>query len=384
VIESSGQGERRSRKPRLNPLYGTRRSATWAQDAKANIAILRTRMELVKDRPASQEIPRAKEFLDAVAELLDAAERAAEGRSPRYWPLISAWSGTCIEAAFKNVHSAEAALVYLYEPAEMRAEIPEAVWRAKEALELTAPIVQMCEDLQAFRKGKDPRETEVDRARKDLSKIIEMGHMAADRQRSRLRTFRNTVLIGVLLTFVLVGLVIWVGYARPSMVPLCFMQDVSPAPPANDYACPTGQGRTSGDEVTRGVGALASPGDALAVALMGLLGGALSAGIFIRRLYLQATSYNVLIPLALAKLPAGAMTAIVGLVVLAGEFIPGFTAIDKQSQILAYALAFGFAQQTFTKLLDRRAEELASNIPTKVKGGAAGSAKGGSVGDEGV
>jgi hypothetical protein len=52
---------------------------------------------------------------------------------------------------------------------------------------------------------------------------------------------------------------------------------------------------------------------------------------------------------------------------VAGDFIPGFTAIDKQSQILAYAVAFGFAQQLFTQLLDRRARDLTANIPTKAK-----------------
>jgi hypothetical protein len=100
---------------------------------------------------------------------------------------------------------------------------------------------------------------------------------------------------------------------------------------------------------------------------MGLLGGALSAAFFIRGLYANSTSYNVLVPLALTKLPAGALTAIVGLLFVSGDFIPGFTAIDKQSQILAYALAFGFAQQLFTQLLDQRARDLTANIPTKAK-----------------
>jgi hypothetical protein len=105
-----------------------------------------------------------------------------------------------------------------------------------------------------------------------------------------------------------------------------------------------------------------------AVALMGLLGGSLSAAVFIRGLYLNnSTPYNVAVPLALSKLPAGAMTSVLGMVLLAGDFVPGFTAVDKQGQVLAYAILFGFAQQLFTQLLDRRAERLLANVPTKAR-----------------
>jgi hypothetical protein len=112
----------------------------------------------------------------------------------------------------------------------------------------------------------------------------------------------------------------------------------------------------------------ASGGDLFAVALLGLVGGALSAAVFIRDLYTNATPYNVSIPLAMLKLPAGAMTALAGIILLAGEFVPGFTAVDKQIQILAYALVFGFAQQLFTQVVDQRARRLVSNVPTKARG----------------
>ena len=81
-----------------------------------------------------------------------------------------------------------------------------------------------------------------------------------------------------------------------------------------------------------------------------------------------ATPYNISIPLALLKLPAGALTALVGIILLAGEFVPGFSAIDKQIQILAYALVFGFAQQLFTQAVDQRAQRLVESVPTKARG----------------
>ena len=88
---------------------------------------------------------------------------------------------------------------------------------------------------------------------------------------------------------------------------------------------------------------------------------------FIRGLYSNSTPYNVAVPLALLKIPTGALAAVVGMTLVAGDFVPGFSAIDKQPQILAYSLLFGFAQQLFTGILDRRAKTLIANVPTKAK-----------------
>jgi len=65
------------------------------------------------------------------------------------------------------------------------------------------------------------------------------------------------------------------------------------------------------------------------------------------------------------KLPAGATAAVLGILLVAGDFVPGFSAIDRQTQILGYSVVFGFAQQLFTQLLDRRGENLLANVPTK-------------------
>ena len=48
--------------------------------------------------------------------------------------------------------------------------------------------------------------------------------------------------------------------------------------------------------------------------------------------------YDVPVALAALKVPMGALTAILGLVAIQGEFIPGLSQLDSQGQILAYAL----------------------------------------------
>lgn len=49
------------------------------------------------------------------------------------------------------------------------------------------------------------------------------------------------------------------------------------------------------------------------------------------------------------KVPAGALTAVAGILLLGGEFVPGLSELDSQRQILAYALVLGYAQQPATR-----------------------------------
>jgi hypothetical protein len=60
--------------------------------------------------------------------------------------------------------------------------------------------------------------------------------------------------------------------------------------------------------------------------------------------------------LALLKLPMGAITAFLGLLLVRGQVIPGLSALDTPAQILSWALVFGFAQQLFTRMVDQQGQ----------------------------
>ena len=84
----------------------------------------------------------------------------------------------------------------------------------------------------------------------------------------------------------------------------------------------------------------------------------------------QSTSDNrmaffVPVALAILKLPAGALTAITGLVLLYGKFIPGLSELDSQGQILAYAVVLGIAQHLVTRFVDQKAEAVLRSVPSK-------------------
>jgi hypothetical protein len=98
---------------------------------------------------------------------------------------------------------------------------------------------------------------------------------------------------------------------------------------------------------------------------MGVLGAALSATLAVQKLRGTATPYSIPVSLALFKLPAGALTAIAGLLLIKGGFVPGFSQLDSQGQILAYAIVFGVAQHVVTRLADQRADDVLSSLPSK-------------------
>jgi hypothetical protein len=149
------------------------------------------------------------------------------------------------------------------------------------------------------------------------------------------------------------------GARNPKAIPLCFNPSSTSAVTAAgalQKVCPTAE--------------IANPnapprGDVAVVALMGVLGAALSATLAVQKLRGTAAPYSVPVSLALFKLPSGALTAIAGLLLIKGGFVPGFSQLDSQGQILAYAIAFGVAQHLVTRLVDQRADDVLSNLPSK-------------------
>ena len=45
-----------------------------------------------------------------------------------------------------------------------------------------------------------------------------------------------------------------------------------------------------------------------------------------------------------------------------GQFVPGLSALDTSAQILAWALVFGYAQQLFTRMVDRQGQVVLDSV----------------------
>jgi hypothetical protein len=189
---------------------------------------------------------------------------------------------------------------------------------------------------------------------------------------ARVRGFRNTLLAAAGLIAVFMIAMVVIVSRSPASMPLCFQPTTASGVRT---VCPSGedpQPLPSGQSPRQ-----PAPADIMIVAGLGLLGGALAAAWSIRKIRGTTVPYDVPIALALLKVPCGALTAVAGILLLGGGFVPGLSELDSQRQILAYALVLGYAQQLATRFIDQRAQSLLNSVPSKdaeahVESGAAG------------
>jgi hypothetical protein len=199
----------------------------------------------------------------------------------------------------------------------------------------------------------------------------------ARKKQTRVRSFRNMLLAGTLaLSIAAAGLAV-LGVLRPDVAPLCFQ-------PGGQVVCPTEMAALDEDAGTTDKGAQSAPQTAATseavespaekadadratrttvndidvpfIELMGLIGAALACATSLRRMRGTSNPYSVPLALAVLKLPTGALTAVLGLLLMRGEFVPGLTALDSPAQIVAWAIVFGYSQQLFTRFVDQRGQ----------------------------
>jgi hypothetical protein len=163
---------------------------------------------------------------------------------------------------------------------------------------------------------------------------------------------------------------ILIGAKSPTTIPLCFTPETDGMV---TVVCPrqeTPVGEVSpGRDLDPEIAKTASPDDVALVELLGLLGAALTGAAALRNLASNSTPYAVPVTLALFKLPTGAVTAVIGLVLMRADFVPGLSALDTSAQILGWAVVFGIAQQLVTQFADSQASGLLENIKGRGAGG---------------
>jgi hypothetical protein len=159
------------------------------------------------------------------------------------------------------------------------------------------------------------------------------------------------------------------GFLHPSNMPVCFN-------PVDGVVCPTSMtdnppsktDSTSGQPkpFTPAVDtAMRNGADRWDIALIegiGLLAAAVAAARSLSQLRGTATPFHVPLALAVLKLPTGALTAILGLLLMRGGFVPGLGALDTPAQIIAWAILLGYSQQLLTQFVDRHAQRELDNF----------------------
>ncbi|AGL15700.1 hypothetical protein [Actinoplanes sp. N902-109] len=308
----------------------------WAIRTWVRVEVTRHRLAIAT---ADQRLSGARAAsAAAVGGFLDAARQAAR-RSRHHRTPWDRWRGASVERAYQNLHAAEVFMVDLLSDRQVEAIVPRVLARAEPLIGRDDPRREV------FRQLQNPPEQAPDRTA--VQQAMRIAYEASDQAHVRIRDFRNILLVSGFWIFVLVaamvGLVAW----HPGSMPFCFHPD------ATRSACPSGDGLAPGTN------------DVLIVAGLGVLGGALAAALAVRKVRGTATPYGVPMALACLKVPTGALTALAGLLLLGGDFVPGLSELDSQRQILAYALVFGYAQQLATRLIDDRAQRVLNSVPSK-------------------
>ncbi len=329
---------------------------------------------------------------NAICRHLDAARQAALGAPPdpprwfRFRIFRHGRYGPRIERARSNLDAAEAHLLTLAQNTYILGQMPCLLKHVQSHLPPTDARRQEFERIAQklgitdpnhllLHEGKDSSSVDKDAIvtaeRRKIVSIVRGASSAALREHIRLGSFRNIVVSTAALMLLLAIGVAITGFFRPTLIPMCFAPQeagvvtvVCPTHQSQPFT-PTGQPGQVGVQVADiddVVQATAKPPDLLVVELVGLTAAAIATAAAIRRLKGSAERYGLPVSLAALKLPTGAITAFLGLLLMRGQFVPGLSALDTSAQILAWALVFGYAQQLFTRLVDQQGQTVLDNV----------------------
>ncbi|WP_439678506.1 hypothetical protein [Embleya sp. MST-111070] len=198
----------------------------------------------------------------------------------------------------------------------------------------------------------------------DASTVAHQVHL---KEKLRVRSFAHIVFGVTAALAIIAALIAMAGAASPGTVPLCFNPTgigivcATATAPAPAGAAANGE-RVDGRSLDQMYADVATQWDYPVVELVGLVAAAVAAAASLRRIHGTSTPYNVPVALALLKLPTGALTALLGLLLMRGDFIPGLSALDSSAQIIAWAVIFGYAQQLFTRFVDNQAQLVLNSV----------------------
>jgi hypothetical protein len=367
------------------PRQGTRLSVggpvplAWREGTLTRAKELESLADWLGHEP--EAVSRAKDLLSAIEAHLEAARQAAEHRRRRFRRRVD---GALLERAISNLDAAQADLLQVAPETYVLGQMPSLLNEVQrhltqsdarrqefERIALQLGIHSPDRPLQPGTPvlGPDGKLALITAERNKIVSIVRGANSAALREQLRVRSFRTVLVItaGVMgLLALTLGLVGWIS---PSTVPLCFQ------PAQGDRTvviCPTG---TSASSVTttpavnagqQDVDALVKStvrrADIAVVELIGLIAASIASAAALRRIRGSSEPHGLPVALALLKLPTGAVTAVLGLLLMRGDFLPGLSALDTSGQILAWAIVFGYAQQLFTRFVDQQADSVLNEV----------------------
>ena len=332
--------------------------SAWREQVLTRVAEQRTMLAWLLAQQAQPDA-RSMALADAIRAHLDAAREAADKGKPRTTPRASI-GGAALERAASHLDAVECDLLRLANHRYRRGQLPSLLAHVRRHLETEDPRRVAVEQLAM----RTPDEPWHDTDRERVLSALHAANSKARREVRQVRSFRNAlVATAVALMIAAIALAI-VGYNSPGSIPLCFNPDDLVVCPTSEISVQTPQNATAADhaKVDRALRGATSRGDVALIELLGMMAAALSAALALRNIKGTSSPYSLPITLAVLKLPTGALTAVLAILLMRGDFVPGLSALDSSAQILAWAIIFGYAQQLLTQLVDRQAHTVLDNV----------------------
>ncbi len=315
-------------------------SAAWREDGLTRVKELRGLADWMV-RTYYQDYSAAEPLRNSIEGHLQAAQDAAEGVSGLSLPkrMSAALRGSGVERTLGNVDAAETDLLRLAPLDYVRGQMPS-----------------LLAQVQRFLPANDPRRVRMTEISKracdhkaafdepDRNTVVAAYHAANSQRRRdliRVRSFRDVIFATAFLLAAVAGGLAVLGATHRNAMPLCFS-------PNGTEVCLSGH--------------KPSTVDIWMVEAVGLVAAALAAAFALRNVRGTSTPYSLPVALAILKLPAGALTAVLGLLLMRGQIVPGLGGLDTPAQILAWAVVFGYGQQLFTGLVDRQAKSVLQDV----------------------
>jgi hypothetical protein len=338
----------------LESLASTLPARAWREEALARAAEIQALSDWMDKRKEPRSEADAR-LAHAICGHVKAVEKAASGRRP--WMHTSAR----LARATGNIHAAETDLLRRAPEDFFRGELPSMDAHVRRHLPVDDPRRVRIEDIaRRDLDHKDDRGPLDPRDRESIIAAMRAASSAAAREQQRVRSFSAIISWASALLFVIAGLVALLGILHPSLLAVCF----EPQPTATEPAmlvCPTGQSLlpngkgSSAADIDVTVRRTVSKWDVPLIEIVGIVAAGVTGAIALRRIQGTPTPFTVPVVLNVLKLPTGALTAVLGLLLMRGGFVPGLTALDNTPQVIAWAVIFGASQQLFTGMVDRQA-----------------------------
>ncbi|MPY57132.1 hypothetical protein [Streptomyces spongiae] len=333
------------------------RKGAWRQRTAAHIAELQAQLDRY-DTQVDLSSPNRK-LVEKANVLLEAARDGVDDRAD----LLSWWSGSAVDRASANINEAELLILQLTPDEEL-------AWRG--AVVLAHGVHHLGNEdprLKLLEEHLRENENTLDAGFRELAiSVLHAANHVQETEIARARNFRDVLLVSFFVTSLIVAVFIWSGYVNPTAVAdkLCF----DPADPQRVgqtiHVCPVGKPVEPDD--MQEVDDKAGGADVVLVALVGMCSATLTGAASVRHIRGTAGPYMVPLGLLLLRIPIGALSALIGLILIHGEFIPGLSALDNSAQIIAWAVAFGIGQEALTRMIDQQGNRVLENVRGSARG----------------